>query len=902
MPQDRFTQATALARRFSRYVDDQLDRRPGLLDADDLAPLNAQQLASRLARDLPEDAEEERFSHLLRLVRHRHMVRIAVRDLAGIAPLEETMADTSALADQLIGAAQRWAMARLVARYGLPMGEGSAKPQSMIVLGMGKLGGGELNFSSDIDLIFAFGEDGETQGGDSSISNGEFFAKLGQTMNNALAATTADGFVYRVDMRLRPFGKSGELAQSFASMEQYYQLHGRPWERHALVKARALTGGPEAVQQLDDILRPFVYRRYADFSMLDSLRDLKRMIVEDAERKGSDGDIKLGAGGIRDVEFIVQSFQLVHGGRDATLRERSLLKALRTLTARGYLGEEAGRDLEEGYIFLRAVENRLQMWNDEQTHSLPADPEQLRLLAESMGFSAPLAFKDRLGRHRTSIRDHFDQVLGATPPLRAAPEPAAPPPTRPEGWRRHLDAFAQSPAMQAQSATDRERLDAVLPLILDEIATSDVATSDVDCLERVLTVLTSVLRRSVYLVLLKESPSARALLVNLCAASPWAAATLAQTPDLLDQLIDPRQLFDLPGRAMVETELRLQTDQLRDDEDFLNALRNFKRAQVFKVAACDLTGRLPLMKVSDHLTWIAEAEVIVALDRINRKMEAAHGRPAGWEGEDVPYLIVAFGKLGGLELGYGSDLDMVFLSPDLPAEDMSAGPHRLENAIYFTRMGQRLMSALNTQLASGVVYEVDTQLRPHGKSGMLVNTLDGFFDYERRQAWVWEHQALLRTRAIAGAPELMAKFETQRRDFLCLARDSKNLAREVLSMRARMQEHLDHSDADTFDIKQGRGGMIDVEFLVQYLCLRDAHDHPEVIVYSDNVRQLEALAQVGSLSNADAQTLTDAYKFWRGHSHRLALGEAETIMTQAEAKPWADKVLAIWSQVFDARA
>lgn len=886
-----YKKAIATARRHSHYVDDQLAAFPHLIGPNDLGPLAPAELVRDLAQHLPIDGDEAQFRHSVRRVRHRHLVRIAVRDLNDLAGLEETLADTSALADGLIRAAQEWAVAQLTPRYGTPIGEVSGTPQSLIVIGMGKLGGGELNFSSDIDLIFTFGEDGETQGGEISISNGEYFTKLGQTLNNALAATTADGFVYRVDMRLRPFGKSGELAQSFTSMEQYYQLHGRPWERHAMVKARAITGTPKDITQLDGILRPFVYRRYVDYSMLDSLRDLKRMIVEDAERKGSDGDIKLGAGGIRDVEFIVQSFQLVHGGRDATLRNRSLLGALRTLSEREYLDPASGQDLEAGYAFLRRVENRLQMWNDEQTHTLPTDPEQQDLLAESMGFESPADFLTCLDKHRAAIKNYFDQVLGPAPVPQSAPAASAP---LPDEWTDHLQAFAHAPAMQAQSATDRERLDAVLPLILEQIVAQ---SGDVQCLNRVLSVLTAILRRSIYLVLLRESPQARNLLVTLCAASPWLADALTVTPDLLDQLIDARQLYDLPGRDALEAELRLQISETDDEETFLNTLRQFKRAQVFKVAACDLTGRLPLMKVSDNLTWIAEAAVTVALDRIYAKMVAAHGRPAGWKGETIPYLIVAFGKLGGLELGYGSDLDMVFLSPDLAAEEMTPGPHRLENAIYFTRMGQKLMSALNTQMASGMVYEIDTRLRPHGKSGMLVNTLDGFFQYETDQAWVWEHQALLRTRAIAGATDLKEKFEVLRRDFLCRPREPQALATEVLSMRARMHGHLDQSDADTFDIKQGRGGMIDVEFLVQFLCLRDAHDHPSVIAFSDNIRQLEALAQEGSLDPADAQTLTDAYKFWRIHSHQMALGEAEAFLPQTLAKVWADRVLDIWNKV-----
>ncbi len=754
--------ALEIACRHSVYVADHLARDPKILKAADLKPLDRKRLVVDCAKALTQ-SDEAPFRRAIRLIRHHHMVRIAVRDLAGVAALEETLDDTSDVADALIATTYRWAYDRLTPRWGSPTSYHFADPQDMIILGMGKLGGRELNFSSDIDLIFVFPEEGETQGGERDISNEEFFIKVGQLMNSALTAATELGFVYRVDMRLRPFGSAGQLAQSLDSVEYYYQTHGRPWERHALVKARAITGAPKDIAHLSAILTPFVYRHYVDFSMLDSLRDLKRMIAEDLARKGDGVDLKLGAGGIRDIEFIVQSFQLVHGGRDATLRGKSLMPMLAALKERRYLDSIVADDLMDAYRFLRRAENHLQMAEDHQTHSLPDESEPLALLASGLGFSKTSAFLDHLHGIRNRVAGHFDAVfrqedapqsngwngLWNDPKDGTLPKPI----DEDSHWRDHLAAFKSSHRFLTQTEEDRNRLDAVMPLLLDEI-------DDVETLRRVLQVLDSILRRSVYLVLLKASPAARSTLIKLCAASPWLTDTLAATPALLDQLLDPGHLFQLSNRQDLVDELTDQIGPDPDEEHLMTTVRRVKSAATFKVAAADLVNGLPLMKVSDHLTWIAEAVVEASLAALWRMTLKRHGRPAGWTQDEPPFLVVGFGKLGGLEMGYGSDLDMVFLCPDdLPPTEMSAGPHALEGAIYVTRLGQKLISVLSTVLANGIAYEVDSRLRPHGASGMLLNTLDGFFKYEQDQAWVWEHQAMIRTRAIAGHPKLRQEYE-----------------------------------------------------------------------------------------------------------------------------------------------
>ena len=885
--------------RHSAYVAGLAERDPALLADMGLAALDPVLLAEE-CRPVAAISGEDDFRRALRRLRHRHMARIVIRDFAGLAALDETLADTSDVADALIRTAHDWAYDHLRAQWGTPMGQRSGLPQTMIVLGMGKLGGRELNFSSDIDLIFAFPESGETQGGPRRISNEEFFVKLGRLMNASLTVTTDWGFVYRVDMRLRPFGASGQLAQSFDSLDNYYRTHGRPWERHAMVKARAITGRPDDIARLYAILTPFVYRSYADFSMLDALRQLKQMIADDLARNGQGTDLKLGKGGIRDVEFIVQCFQLIHGGRDHTLRGRSLLPMLAELGQRRYLDPAQGQQLARAYGFLRRLENHVQMWQDQQTHTLPDDPAQQHRLAQGMGYDAVPPFLSDLDATRRIVAQQFDAVFAAEPAAPAngwqqvwadpkhAPLPIAC--ADPEHWREHLWAFQSTRRYGQQSAEDRQRLDDVIHLLLAEI-------HDLETLKRVLQVLEAVLRRSVYLVLLKSSAQARQTLIRLCAASPWLTDILAASPALLDQMLNSTQLFTLPDRAQLVAEMQIQLGAAPDDEHLMTVIRQVKQASVFKVAANDLINDLALMKVSDHLTWIAEAVVEVTLDRLWRNALARNGQPGGWDQPQPPFLVIGFGKLGGLELGYGSDLDMVFLShDDLPATAMSTGPHPLEGAIYLTRLGQRLINVLSTTLISGAAYQVDSRLRPHGASGILINSLQGFFRYERQQAWVWEHQALIRTRAIAGHPQMQAQFERMRRDFLCQPRDRAVLRREILAMRQKMRTHLDRSKPDRFDLKQGTGGIIDLEFLVQFLILNHAHAAPHIAQYSDNIRQLASLAQAGIIGESDRTQLTQTYLALRRLAHQAALAKTEAFCPPETVASWRQIVQSAWKK------
>jgi glutamate-ammonia-ligase adenylyltransferase len=897
------TAALDTACRYSQFVRQTRERYPDLLSESDLLALTAGSMRLQAQEVLLACKDEDSIKRALRAFRRFQMQRIAVRDLAGIGGLDDTLADASELGDVLVSLTYRWVFDYLSPKWGKPIGEYSGDVQELIILGMGKLGGRELNYSSDIDLIFVFPEKGMTQGGERCISNEEFFTKVGQLLNNLLNTVTADGMVFRVDMRLRPFGASGQLVHSFDGFEQYYQVHGRPWERYAMVKARAMTGKPSDIKELESMMRPFIYRRYVDFTMLESLRELKRMIALEVLKKGADRDVKLGAGGIREVEFIAQAFQLVHGGQDARLRGRELMPMLHILAERHYLDEQVAQALLLAYRFLRDVENRLQMWADQQTHLLPTEPERQLLLSQSMGFADVDAFMKALNWHRQQVEIHFNAVLGGSQDAQPSewvalwqqPETAVLSTSLEHElvWREQLNGLLQSRQVALLSVEAKGRLDGLMPLLLADIAQQ---VGDGETLKRVLLVVQAVLKRSAYLVLLRESSKARMLLIRLCAASPWLTDYLVKMPALLDQLLDERILFAPLSKAALKEELYHQLIDVDDEEGFMEIIRRFKHAQVFRVAASDITGALPLMKVSDYLTWIAEVIVDAALTKAWQLMLSKHGKPADYVGDAIPFVVVGFGKLGGLELGYASDLDMVYLSDDrLNSTAMTDGARPLDNTVFFTRLGQKLSSLLATQTISGMAYEVDMQLRPHGASGVLVPTLASFFRYEQEQAWTWEHQALIRTRGIAGSQDLIERFESGRRTFLCQPRDVSKLKQEVISMRQKMRDHLDKSTAEKFDLKQGKGGIIDIEFLVQYWVLSSASQHPNVVAYSDNIRQLEGLTEEGVIEPSVAQLLSDAYRAYRSLGHVHALSQVGGNLIDRElVGDWVDKVAYVW--------
>ncbi len=907
----------------SEFVAESLVREPGLpaAMAERLGRAQAPgELRGRLEAALEGVAGEDELGLRLRRVRRAEMVRIAWRDLGGLAELSETLEDLTELADACVDAALARLYAWEVARFGTPRDE-RGEAQRLVVLGMGKLGGRELNYSSDIDLIFAFPERGETDGR-RGLANEEFFLRLGQRLIKALDAPTAEGFVFRVDMRLRPFGDSGPLVGSFAAFENYYQTQGREWERYAFIKARAIAGDIAAGERLLAGLRPFVYRRYLDYGAFESLREMKAMIAREVERKGLQRNVKLGPGGIREIEFIGQAFQLSYGGREPALRERSILKVLDELGARARLPDYAVEGLKAAYAFLRRTENRLQAWRDQQTHDLPDEPRAKLRLAFAMSHADWPAFRSALLGHCQFVAAQFEQVFAAPQAEIAAEgqggelgavwrhtlsEDAAHAALAAHGYREPARALAALGRLRASFAyrtmrsQGEARLDKLMPLLLGAVGGFDAPERT---LERVVRLLEAILRRSVYLALLVESPLALSQLVQLCAASEWISEHLARYPMLLDELLAPSSLYAPLDRAGLAAELdRMLARAPADDaEGVLDALRHFKQINVLRVAAADVTGALPLMIVSDHLSEIAEVLVERCVLLAWRDLGARHGVPHCCDergAREAAFAVIGYGKLGGIELGYGSDLDLVFLHDSCGDEQETDGAKPLDNASFFARLAQRVIHMLTTATAAGVLYEVDTRLRPSGRSGLLVASLDAFAEYQRSSAWTWEHQALARARAIVGPPSIVERFGAIRLEALSRPREREALRAEVRAMRERMRSELGSREAGRFDIKQDRGGIADIEFMVQYLVLAHTRDEPILARFTDNVRQLAALEATGLLSSWTAGLLRDTYRALRRRVHLAKLQDQPAVVDEGELRAQRAEVARLWCEIME---
>ncbi len=860
---------------------------------------NGNETAGAETHGRPVDISEELYCKRLRLFRNREMVRIAIRDLAGLADLDATLKDLSALADLCVRQALENLYQDQIRQWGTPT-DADGAAQRLVVLGMGKLGAHELNFSSDIDLIFAYPRDGQTIGAGKSTSNEAFFTRLCRKLMQLLSAKTAEGFVFRVDARLRPFGDAGPLALSFDRMEAYYQTHGREWERYALIKARIVAGDAEAGSRLLSRLRPFVYRRYLDYNAFESLRDMKQRIAMEVKSKGLQTNIKLGAGGIREIEFFGQIFQLIRGGVEPDLQQRGIRQILHHLVARHYIPQQTGADLTRAYDMLRRVENRLQAYQDRQTHDLPEKEPERRRLANAMGYSRWTEFADRLEAHRRSVHRHFNALL-SDEQERHEGSPAHPKESI-EGlraiWQNVVDQatalellasfgytdpqkaldligdLSNENALRPMSPVGRERLAKLMPNLLQ--AAGNAGRPQL-VLSRLFDLIKSICRRTAYLSLLCEYPTALTHLVRLSEASPWIAALLSRHPVLLDELLDPRTLYRPPLRKELALELRTRLDRVEADdlEHQLEVIRIFKQINVLRVAASDITNILPLMKVSDHLSDIAETVLNGVVDLSWHHLEAKHGRPSCRLPDcdcSQGFAVVAYGKLGGLELGYRSDLDLVFLHAAEPGQTQG-GPHPIDNTQFFARLGQRVLHFLTTPTAAGVLYEADMRLRPSGDSGMLVSHIEGFRTYQLEDAWTWEHQALIRARAIAGDNALCRRFEQIRIEVLTQPRDAGRLKAEVADMREKLRRAQNPVPHERFDIKQGSGGIVDIEFLVQFLILNHAHQLADLARWTDNVRLLQALSTHHVIDADTAFGLRRAYLILRATAHRLNLKE-----------------------------
>lgn len=915
----------------SEFIAQRCVRHPALLlDLLDSGALHREYAADEMSQHvqvaLQDVADVDALARQLRHVRQREMVRIAWRDLSsaeGQADLGQTMADVSALADACIQGALDWLQSALIAQWGEPQNE-AGEAQQMLVLGMGKLGAGELNFSSDVDLIFVYPDAGETNKGK---SNEQFFTRLGQQLVRALDENTVDGFVFRVDMRLRPFGQSGALASSFSALENYYQTHGRDWERYALIKARVVAGDAALGEELFGILRPFVFRRYLDFGAFEALRDMKRMVEAEVKRKGMANNVKLGAGGIREVEFIGQAFQLVRGGREPDLQRREIQTVLPWLAEHDHLPDYTVEQLLAAYEFLRNTEHRLQEYQDQQTHMLPTDAEGQQRLAFSMGFEQWDEFLPVLRGHMTRVHSHFEQVFESPQTAHAQTDESGlsalwlGEPDEADAlnvlqqagydqvgavWSL-LQGLKSSRRYQSLTRSARQRIDRLIPLLLGAVIKLEPRPgSPFLVLQRLITLVEAVARRSAYLALLSEHPMALSQLVRLCAASPWIAQRLAHHPLLLDELLDARSLYTPPERAELEADLqrRLQSVPSEDLEQAMEVLRQFKQASVLRVAAADVMEAVPLMQVSDHLTNIAELVVQAALELAWTDLVARHGRPSSAKSdEEKGFAIIAYGKLGGIELGYGSDLDLVFLHLGEDQNAMTDGPKSIADTVFYARLGQRIIHILTAHTPAGTLYETDMRLRPSGASGLLVTSLASFSDYQRNKAWTWEHQALVRARVVAGDVNLQQRFDELRHELLAQPRDTEILKKDIVAMRERMRESLDRSSDTEFDLKQGYGGIADIEFMVQFGVLSWAHlsseSGPALSEFTDNVRLLESFAAQRQMPADDARQLSDIYRRYRVETHRLALQEQPTVVSAQDFRRERDTVQRLWRQMFE---
>ena len=914
----------ALALGASDFLYKELKRRPdwrdALLSTDLLTrTLGQEDYTTALTTALKDTESEEAFMRALRSFRRQHMARIAWRDIAQLADFETIAHETTLLADALIEVALDRAHREIEQRYGVARHtDGSA--QQMVVFALGKLGAGELNFSSDIDLIFAFPEAGTTDGA-REMDHEEFFPRVARRLMKFLGEVTGDGIVYRVDMRLRPFGTAGAMVLSFDAMEDYYQTHGRDWERYAWIRARVVAGDQAGGTQLLGILKPFIYRRYLDFGALESLREMKALINAEVQRGGLQNNVKVGPGGIREIEFIVQAFQLVRGGRMPELRGREAPKVLARLAAAELMPAFAADALADAYAFLRTLEHRLQQVDDQQLHVLPeAAPEQARI-ALAMQVDSWDALMRTLNHHRELVRTHFDQVFGYEEGESRAPISPLVPLIQaslsaeigvallehngfeddPEQAFEVVRRLVNSLPVRSLGERGQQRFERLLPQLVEATAKTSAPTTT---LVRLCELLQTIAPRSTYMALLVERPLALSQLVRLCAASPLIAHHIRRYPLVIDELLDPRSLYAPLRKAALHDELAARLAALEDGdlEQEMEMLRREKQTNLLRVAAADVAEALPLMVVSDHLTEIAEVCVEQALNMTWRDLKLKHGTPA-YEMDDERHeagvAIIGYGKLGGIELGYGSDLDVVYLHSSRGTRQQTDGPREVDNELFFARLAQRFGHVITTHTPAGVLYELDIRLRPNGSKGLPVIGLDGFRTYQLEEAWTWEHQALVRARFICGDQALGEEFARVRREILLLERDEASLKQDVRDMRERMRAHLDQEQADEFDLKQGLGGITDIEFIVQYLVLRSAAQLGEFLEFTDNIRLLDGIAAGGLLPEQDAAALADAFRAFRARGHTLALQELDACVPESEFVEERARVQHIWAAVMD---
>ncbi|WP_114701054.1 bifunctional [glutamate--ammonia ligase]-adenylyl-L-tyrosine phosphorylase/[glutamate--ammonia-ligase] adenylyltransferase [Psychrobacter proteolyticus] len=854
-------------------------------------------------------ADEIKVMSGLRHLRTLLMMRWIWQDALQTISLEQLTDELSEFADGCISFAKDYTYQHLVAKYGEPTfinEQGNIQIDDMAIMAMGKLGAQELNLSSDIDLIFVHQARGETNGnkakGTRSIDNKRFMTRLGQGIIKLLDNKTADGFVFRVDMRLRPWGDGSDLAIHLSALQKYFTMHGRAWERFAWLKARVVGQIDQPFyEEIQSLIKPFVFRYYVDYSAFSALREMKSLIQNQVAQREDLDNIKLGAGGIRDIEFIVQAFQLIYGGRHPQLQIKPCLQAMQVLCELGYLEHSTYEQLQAAYRFLRRLEHAIQAINDQQTQRLPHDEQWQHNLAVTLNFENWNALLDQLNRHRESVNVPFERMVTERQvpdnedtdlePEHLDEQIARLNEVLTEENRELLQNFWQSKMVANLSDEARERLDDAYPVIVHALlAHQEHQQLANTALPRLISLLEAICRRSIYLVMIAENPNATIELIPMLSASPWIAKELAQYPVLLDTFLQQRYRH-LPDKRELRDILRQQLLRVEpnDEEELLSVLRLFKKNQVLAVAASDVLAERPIMKVSDSLTYIAEVVLEAALERAFAEIVNRYGYPIGQDGDpvteaDCGFAIIGYGKLGGLELSYSSDLDLVFLHK-IKEQGMTTGEKSVSGMKFAARLVQKLMNYLNTQTRDGRAYEIDMRLRPSGNAGMMVVSCHAFETYQMDKAWSWEHQALVRARAICGDRRVTARFCDIRRDVLSLPRTLDQVRSEVTSMRIKMQKHLGTSqwqqEAGKFHLKQDAGGIVDIEFLAQFAVLAYSHEYPSLTKWSDNVRIFAEVALLSIWDDQVCQDLTDAYLRIRAATHQLALSEQSLLVDES---------------------
>ncbi|CAM3647072.1 bifunctional [glutamate--ammonia ligase]-adenylyl-L-tyrosine phosphorylase/[glutamate--ammonia-ligase] adenylyltransferase [Polynucleobacter arcticus] len=875
------------------------------------------------------EQDEAQFMADLRLARQRLMLWIAFRDLNGMADLKEVTYALSHFAEEAVALSIAYIREDLQRRFGLPWSTVTDSEMPLMVVGMGKLGGLELNLSSDIDLIFLYEHEGETQGAPKSLSHHEWFTRMGKRLIKFMAEHDANGFVFRVDMRLRPNGDSGPLVCSLDMLEEYLLVQGREWERYAWIKGRLISPLPSSPaftyceRELDQLIRPFVYRRHLDYGVIASIRDLHAQIQHEADKRsshhqGRSRDIKLGRGGIREIEFLAQMFQLMRGGTDPRFRIRPTLEVLELLKQQGILPAQEVDALKGAYIFLRRLEHRIQVWEDQQTHYLPEDELARARLASSMVGPDELEgqkdFLSKLDQHQTAVAQYFEKAFvlddGARLDNTSLPAEWKPDDTIfTESSARWLT-WADSPKQKQLPEKSRCIFNNLIRKAADSLQAdqSMIAGADITLL-RFFDLLEAIARRSAYLSILSEYPQALSNVLALLRTSQWGAEYLTRHPHLLDYLLNSgteRALIEHPKEYWMEVKntLNMRLDDVMADgdgtEQAMDILRITHHTETFITLLADLgigvDHELSVEKVSDHLSALADLILQTTLERVWPSVAQKFDLPSDMT---APFAVISYGKLGGKELGYASDLDLVFLyqaqEADFAAQEI------------YALLAKRMINWLTAYTSTGSLFEIDTRLRPNGSAGFLVTNAEAFKKYQLREgdnaAWVWEHQALTRARFSAGCRVVGTFFDDVRFEVLSQKRDIDQLRLEILEMRRKV--HAGHPNpSPDFDLKHDAGGMVDIEFIVQFLVLAFSSTHPQLIGNLGNIALLRIAGDLGLIQMQMAQEVGDAYRLQRARQHRLRLDGAEKTRVDLELEPplvhSRAAVLDLWQEIFRA--